>query len=182
MTLFPARTRHRSNGFSLLEVLVTLLIFSLGLIGLAGLLLLSVKTNYASIQRTQAIFLAQSLSERMRSNVIGVWNGSYDGKWSAVPSASCDPTSATGCSPVELASWDLAVWFDAVQQSLAHPRAEVACAKDVIVAPPDLNVEPPFQSTCAIRLSWKETLPQGTVDDAGNTATGNQTFSWIFTP
>ncbi len=48
-------TRHR--GFTLLEVLIALLVFSLGLLGMAGLLIVSVKTNHSAYLRTQASFL-----------------------------------------------------------------------------------------------------------------------------
>jgi type IV pilus assembly protein PilV len=175
-----AHIRSRA-GFSLLEVMVALLIFSLGLIGLAALLMLSVKTNYAATLRTQATFLAQSMSERMRANIIGVWNGSYDGKWTTAPAASCDPT-AKGCSPSDLASWDVSAWVDAVQQSLPNATAEVACKENPIFAPTDFLSQPPYQGTCTIRLGWNETVPQGTVDSSGNTSTGQQTFAWVFTP
>ena len=64
-------TRHR--GFTLLEVLIALLVFSLGLLGMAGLLIVSVKTNHSAYLRTQASFLAQSMADRMRSNMPHVW-------------------------------------------------------------------------------------------------------------
>ena len=71
--------RNRSiRGFTLLEVLVAVLIFSLGLMGLAGLLAVSVKTNHAAYMRTQATFLAQGMADRMRANVLGLWNNSYN--------------------------------------------------------------------------------------------------------
>ena len=46
------------RGFTLLEVLIALLVFSLGLLGLAGLMVVSVKTNQSAYLRTQASFLA----------------------------------------------------------------------------------------------------------------------------
>jgi len=54
-----------SRGFTLLEVLIALLIFSLGMLGLAGLMVVSVKTNQSAYQRTQASFLAQSMADRI---------------------------------------------------------------------------------------------------------------------
>ena len=58
----------RRNGFTLLEVMIALLVFSLGLLGMAGLLAVSVRTNHGAYLRTQATFLAQSMADRMRAN------------------------------------------------------------------------------------------------------------------
>ena len=68
------------RGFTLIEVMIALLIFSLGLMGMAGLMVLSVKTNQSSYLRTQASFLAQSMADRMRANMgqINAYNGTYD--------------------------------------------------------------------------------------------------------
>ena len=49
-----SRPEAGSGGFTLLEVLVAVLIFSLGLVGLAGLMVISVKTNQSAYLRTQA--------------------------------------------------------------------------------------------------------------------------------
>ncbi len=61
--------KESSAGFSLIEVLVALLIFSLGLIGLAGLLVMSTQANNGALIRTQATFLAQNMADRMRANI-----------------------------------------------------------------------------------------------------------------
>jgi type IV pilus assembly protein PilV len=175
--------RIRVRGFTLLEVLIALLVFSLGLIGLAGLLVLSVKTNYAATQRTQATFLAQSLAERMRANIIGVWQGNYDSaSVTAVPAAACNPTAPAGCNPAGIASWDLSVWFDQVAQSLPAPNATIACTQNLVATPPDLRSQPPYEGTCTIRLTWSEAIRRGTATSAASTNAGTQTFSWVFTP
>ncbi|ABA89397.1 type IV pilus minor pilin PilV [Syntrophotalea carbinolica DSM 2380] len=55
-------------GFSLIEVLVALLILSIGLIGLAGVQTRGVTTNYSALQRSQATLYAYDIVERMRAN------------------------------------------------------------------------------------------------------------------
>ncbi len=67
----------RNKGFTLLEVLIAVLIFSLGMLGSAGLMVLSVRTNHSAYLRTQASFLADSMVDRMRSNV-GWTNDGYE--------------------------------------------------------------------------------------------------------
>jgi type IV pilus assembly protein PilV len=60
--------RATAHGFSLIEVLVTLIILSIGLLGLAALQTTSVREGFDSGQRSQATWLAQELVERMRAN------------------------------------------------------------------------------------------------------------------
>ncbi|EQD44142.1 type IV pilus modification protein PilV, partial [mine drainage metagenome] len=81
-------TRARC-GFSLVEVLVAVLIFSLGLLGLAGLLVVSTQSSHASYLRTQVGFMAEQMANRMRANPQGVWAGSYDS--AAYPIAGAPP-------------------------------------------------------------------------------------------
>jgi type IV pilus assembly protein PilV len=50
-----------SRGFTLVEVLVTLLVLSIGLLGIAKLLLVSSRANDSAYMRTQATALAYSL-------------------------------------------------------------------------------------------------------------------------
>lgn len=58
----------RQSGFTLLEVLVALLVLSIGLLGLAGLMASSIRNNHSAYQRTQATWLAYDMIDRMRVN------------------------------------------------------------------------------------------------------------------
>lgn len=66
------------TGFSLLEVLITALILSVGLLGLAGLQIAGMKTTHNSYQSQQATWLVHDLLERMRANRAGVVAGNYN--------------------------------------------------------------------------------------------------------
>lgn len=57
-----------AKGFSLIEVLVALLILSIGLLSLAGVQVRGVSSNYSALQRSQAILCAYDIVERMRAN------------------------------------------------------------------------------------------------------------------
>lgn len=61
---------RKQNGFTLLEVLVTLLIVSLGLLGIAGIIANSLKVNHGALVRSQASWLANDIIDRMRANRI----------------------------------------------------------------------------------------------------------------
>ena len=57
-----------ARGVSMIEVLITLLILSVGLLGLATLQGQALKGTFDSAQRSTAMWLAQELAERMRAN------------------------------------------------------------------------------------------------------------------
>jgi type IV pilus assembly protein PilV len=63
-----ARARARSGGLSLIEVLVSVMVMSLGLLGVASLLGKSLSGSHNSSLRTQAVVLANDIADRMRAN------------------------------------------------------------------------------------------------------------------
>ena len=63
-----ARKGSRQDGFSMIEVLVTLLVFTIGLLGLAALQLNALQGVSDSAQRSQATAVLQDLAERIRAN------------------------------------------------------------------------------------------------------------------
>ncbi len=60
--------RRASRGFTLVEALVTLLVLSIGLLGVAALQLNSLRANHSASLRSQATFLAYEILDRMRAN------------------------------------------------------------------------------------------------------------------
>ena len=66
MSLINASTLKRARGFTLIEVLVSLLVLAIGLLGLAALQTQGVRFNHDAATRTQATNLANDLLERMR--------------------------------------------------------------------------------------------------------------------
>lgn len=67
----------KQRGASLLEVLIAVVIISIGLLGLAGLQTSSIKSNHSSYLRSQATILAYDLSDRMRASRDATLNGRY---------------------------------------------------------------------------------------------------------
>jgi len=75
--LFNVMNRKQS-GLSMLEVLVTILIMSVGLLGLAGLTAASIRNNHGAYHRTQAVWLAYDIADRMRANRAVAIGGGYN--------------------------------------------------------------------------------------------------------
>lgn len=68
----------RSRGFTLVEILVALVVLSIGLLGVAALQLTSLRNNHSSAMRTQATFLAYDIIDRMRANRDPALAGDYN--------------------------------------------------------------------------------------------------------
>lgn len=64
----PLTSRGYCSGLTLVEILVALVVLSIGLLGLAGLQTLSLKFNTSAFHRTQATALAYDFADRMRAN------------------------------------------------------------------------------------------------------------------
>jgi len=83
--------RGRQRGFTLIEILVTVVVLAIGLLGLAGLQATSVRFNHSAYLRSQATSLAYDIADRMRANTVAARAGAYDG------------AVATNCAAVALA-------------------------------------------------------------------------------
>ncbi|HFB66202.1 MAG TPA: type IV pilus modification protein PilV [Aeromonadales bacterium] len=66
------------KGFSLLEVLISMVIIAVGLLGIAGLQIAGINNNHSAYVRSQATVLANDIIDRMRANRISAENGNYD--------------------------------------------------------------------------------------------------------
>jgi type IV pilus assembly protein PilV len=66
------------RGFTLVEILVAVVVLSLGLLGLAALQATGFKSNHSSYVRTQAINLAYDVVDRMRANRPNAMTNNYD--------------------------------------------------------------------------------------------------------
>lgn len=71
-------TIAKQQGFTLLEVMVALLIFSVGLLGLAGMQMAGMQSNHGAMLRTLAIQQAYDMADRIRSNRAGFNSGLYN--------------------------------------------------------------------------------------------------------
>jgi type IV pilus assembly protein PilV len=111
MTLNASQRIQR--GFSLLELLVALLIFSIGLLSIAGLQTVSKQANFESIQRTTASQIAYGLLEDMRTNgdAIDIYLAAGEigqGSRGVVPVPDC--SVGNECNPAQKAAYDLWFW------------------------------------------------------------------------
>ena len=102
---------NRSRGFTLVEVMVSLVVLSIGLLGIAKLVMVSSHSNDSAYMRGQATALAYEILDRMRANPAGALAHNYDIAFNTMPAAptSCDGTVVV-CTPAQIAAWDLYTW------------------------------------------------------------------------
>jgi type IV pilus assembly protein PilV len=101
-----------SQGFTLVEVLIAVLVLSLGLLGLAGLQANSLKFNTSAAVRGQATLVAYDIIDRMRANRDAALAGAYDDAMGIAPTAGGTDCQAVGstCTANQMASYDLNQW------------------------------------------------------------------------
>ncbi len=115
----------KNSGFSLIEGLVALVIFSIGLLGMAGLQATGMRVNSESWQRSQANNMVLDIMDRMRANRNeALANNSYITDFS---DAASGYTSCTGsCADAgDVAGNDLKQWKSGVEALLPAGRAQI---------------------------------------------------------
>jgi type IV pilus assembly protein PilV len=115
MSLKTINTGNRpslNGGFTLIEVLIAVLILSLGLLGMAGLQATSLKANSSAATRGQATLLAYDMIDRMRANRDAALAGTYNNTSGTAPTtggSDCQANGAT-CDANAMAAYDLNQW------------------------------------------------------------------------
>lgn len=145
----------KARGMSLVEALVALLVLSIGMLGIAGLFVESVRSSRTALLRTQAINLVSDMADRIRANATaGV---AYDidtyGGAPAIRNCAPDPTDVGGnCTVVNLAEDDLARWITQVNLMLPAFNGNAPQAAVQRTAPVNAGGPERYQIT----VSWQE--------------------------
>lgn len=133
---FPRSMRAlgRQRGATLVEILVAVLVLSIGILGIAGLQARALQNNDSAFQRSQAVMLSYFILDAMRANVAAARGGSYN--------------LAKTCTPVEggsLAAEDQKVWMNALRDNLGQANTtcgEISCDTAT--------------SVCTVRVYWDD--------------------------
>lgn len=123
-----ALSLQHSRGFSLLEVMISVGILSVALLGTAGLMAASLRSTNTAYQRTQATILADDILDRMRTNMAVAQGGGYDiDRYD--PAAGPDLTTKTN----KLAAYDCEEWTDMIADTLPGGVGMVSVNGDKVV-------------------------------------------------
>jgi type IV pilus assembly protein PilV len=159
----------RQRGVSLIEVMVAVLVFSIGILGLALLQTKTAQFTKESGSRTAAIIQARSLADAMRANPVGAKPPGgvdsfylYDGSTNYTQ-ADCDATSLA--SAQDVAKRDLACWIIGLKKVIPAPPG----GGQIATVTKDATL-----GTLTVRVSWT-----GAADVGGD---GSQSYSFSYLP
>jgi type IV pilus assembly protein PilV len=150
------------RGFTLVEALVALVVLSIGLLGVAKLVMGAVHADDSAYMRGQATQLAYELLDQMRANRPGAIAGFY-----ALAAANND-CSGAACTPQQLAQLDLFNWQGRLAQALPGAAGTVTMGVDA------LN-----DVTATIQVSWDDSMAQWSFGVTGAPAAMNLTLETI---
>jgi type IV pilus assembly protein PilV len=155
----PVRMPGRSRGFTMLEILISIIILSIGLLGLASLQGLSLRNAGNANFRGSATQQAYDLADRMRANKAALDAGSYNNQ-QGVLVATC--FQSAGCNTLEMAQMDVYVWNQNNARLLPSGRGFVctdSTPNDGTPAAPACDNLP--NSPYVIKIWWDERVASG---------------------
>ena len=149
-------------GFTLIEILITVFILALGLLGFAALQTEGLKNNKVAEDRTQITQLNYNIADRIRANLSGAFNGAYVAAAAPAVAYDCE-TSFTGtvvankCSATEMANADLDRWYGILNNILPSGAGTISCV-DADPADADACTK---GSLYTITTAWQESTRLG---------------------
>jgi type IV pilus assembly protein PilV len=163
-------TSHRMHGFTLLEVLVALVILSIGLLGLAAMQASALSSTHGSQLESMVAIQARSLADAMSANP-DYWSANSPtftitasasnpkspvyGTGTPSPPTTGNCLNSTTCvgSPTNMAGYDVEVWANELLNLVPGANATITCTASAPVG-------------CKITITWTEktaaALNQGT--------------------
>jgi len=100
--------KSQERGFSLLEVLITIVLLAIGFLIAAKMQIHSLRSSQSAQMQVNAQQISSEIMDKMRNNLQGVAAGAYDGKTTS--NAAATPCATAGCTPAQLAAKDLYEW------------------------------------------------------------------------
>lgn len=157
-----------SSGFTLLEVMIALLVLSMGLAGIASLLTTGMRSTSTANLRSIAITHSQSGAEMMRANLEAYQDAWYVGdNTTGEPSGQSTCGGTNGCSGEEQANNDYVAWRAKITETMPDGRGYIC----VDSSPDDGQ---PGGLGCdnigntVIKIFWRDARDEDTLDNGDN--------------
>lgn len=139
------------RGFSLVEVLIALVILSVGMLGIAGLYVQSMQAGRTSMLRHNAVTLAGDIADRIRANPFA--QADYAG---AGADGGC-VAMGTDCDAATMAAHDIFLWKD--QAARTMPAGDVTVNFDGGADPPRYTIAVTWDEPGQTNLNYTITIP-----------------------
>jgi len=148
-------TPLRQKGLSLIEVMITLAVFSFGLLALAALMASGLKYNTSALHRSYATSQAYDMADRMRANRLGVDERYYRN----LSESGTDPDCIeSGCTPEQMAQYDTWQWNTDNARLLPEGAGTVSLKSD--------DPESAYFGLYTITVSWNDDRDPDTAADS----------------
>ncbi|MET0330512.1 MAG: type IV pilus modification protein PilV [Dyella sp.] len=157
---------RRSRGIGMIEVLVAVVVVSLGLLGVATTLLEVTRSTSSSYLKQQAVQHAYGMIDRMRANALEgrlLSGNPYVVAMQAAPAAT---TSCSTCTPAQLASMDVQQWLSDLKTALPGGRGSVAVAA---------GVAPNNATIVTVTVQWSDAPAQSNFNGPASTSSSSYT-------
>jgi type IV pilus assembly protein PilV len=141
------------SGFTLLEVLIAMLVLSIGLLGIGKLMMLSARANDSAYMRTQATALGYTILDAMRANRQAALVQAYDTGMGAFPGAVVC-TVAAPCNSGQQAQNDLNLWGTSLAAALPLGQGSIATVTSPDVVTGANNV------TATVIVQWSDKVAE----------------------
>lgn len=156
ITFLKSNTK-KQTGFTLIEILVSLLILSIGLLGLAALQLTGMKNNQSSHYRSLATNLSNDIADRIRANR----GETYSIALAAAPAGTitdCESSTAD-CTTAQMATFDIANWKCALGNWNTNNTCDVTLLVEGNLPSGDGSITPdtPSAGIYTIIVKWDDT-------------------------
>ncbi|MFO0523468.1 MAG: type IV pilus modification protein PilV [bacterium] len=192
MTSNGKSTPIRARGFTMIEILVSLTLIAVGLLGLAQLIVKGQRASFEAYQRQQAIALANDMLEKIKANraraadyvaaapvatPLGEGN-----RFDDLTTGTITNCATSTCTPDLLAAYDVAYWDGLLQGTTETFNAGASTAGGVVNARGCVEVvvaavAPSTLATYRVTVSWqgREATVAPTTSNCGNGLYGTET-------
>ena len=165
-----ARIATTQKGVILFEVLISLVLFAIGVLGIAGMLLLSNQANNSSFVKQQAVQTIYNIFDRMRGNSAAAISGNYNvsniSSNPSIPSAPSPTCTTSSCTPAQMAAYDTWYW-------LANDVSKLPNGSGSITTAPSGTVG---NTLVTVTVQWDDSVAQANLGAISTTATGTPNF------
>jgi type IV pilus assembly protein PilV len=134
------RFRRGVAGVSLIEVMISVLVMGIGMLGIAAMQATALRNNQSALERSQAVIQSYTILDAMRANVAFAREGDYD------MAMTCDEP-ATGA----LSENDTAAWI----RSLKDTMGPTACGA----------IDCDDDAVCTVTVQWDDSRGTGGGDE-----------------
>ncbi len=131
--------KRNQEGFTLLEALISLVVLSIGMLGIAALYVEGLRAGRTAVYRTTAVSLAADMMDRIRAN------SAAQAAYAGAPALNNCVNQNNDCTPAEMAAHDLRLWQDEIAT-----RMPLGTNQNVVF------VAGPVVDTYTIQILWPE--------------------------